>query len=96
MRPSQLAGVIVALIGGPAFAGGPSTAGGGWVLLGDGDVAGGAGFVEHELALVRHLSLVPRAGLLFASRTQDGFGAGRAFGRTTSTTVSSILAFRSA
>jgi hypothetical protein len=89
MRASWCAAVVVLLVAPPAFADVPGIdgsagasatgAGAGWVLLGTGDATGATAFFERELPIVRHLSLVPRAGFLFASRTDHDFGAARIF-----------------
>jgi hypothetical protein len=79
---SWLSGSLAVLLASPAAladatAGRRTSAGAGWVLLGDGDVSGASLFVEHELPIVGHyVFLVPRAGFLLASRTDNSYGAG--------------------
>ena len=80
--PAWFAGAAVVLFAPPVPAeelrpaAGATSAGGAWVLLGTGDITGASVFVEREVPILRHLSVVPRAGFLVAGRTTRGFGAG--------------------
>lgn len=74
--PTWFAAAVVLLVAPPVLAEGATSAGAAWVFLGDGDVDGASVFLEREVPLLRHLSLVPRAAFLLAGRTTRGFGAG--------------------
>jgi hypothetical protein len=80
--PTWFAGALMLLFAAPVPAeerrpaAGATSAGGAWVFLGSGDITGASVFLEREVPILRHLSLVPRAGFLLAGRTTRGFGAG--------------------